>query len=77
MKHQWLDGELEEFWWLTESEEQFIHERSHDNRLVYVVMLKYFQIERQFLKECEWRFNGGNHQQLLKQLKYWYQQILL
>ena len=25
-----------------------------------------------FLKECEWRFNGGTHQQLLKQLKYWY-----
>ena len=25
-----------------------------------------------FLKECEWRFNAGNHQQLLKQLKYWY-----
>lgn len=25
-----------------------------------------------FLKECEWRFNGGNHKQLLKQLKYWY-----
>lgn len=25
-----------------------------------------------FLKECEWRFNGGSHQQLLKQLKYWY-----
>jgi transposase len=25
-----------------------------------------------FLKECEWRFNGGNHQQLTKQLKYWY-----
>ena len=25
-----------------------------------------------FLKECEWRFNHGNHQQLLKQLKYWY-----
>ncbi|MCL4146712.1 UNVERIFIED_CONTAM: hypothetical protein GTU68_055685 [Idotea baltica] len=25
-----------------------------------------------FLKECEWRFNGGNHQQLLKQLKYWH-----
>jgi len=24
-----------------------------------------------FLKECEWRFNGGNHQQLLRQLKYW------
>ncbi len=27
-----------------------------------------------FLKECEWRFNGGNHQKLLKQLKYWYKQ---
>ena len=25
-----------------------------------------------FLKECEWRFNGGDHQQLLKQLKHWY-----
>lgn len=28
-----------------------------------------------FLKECEWRFNGGNHHQLLKQLKYWYKSI--
>ncbi len=25
-----------------------------------------------FLKECEWRFNGGTHKDLLKQLKYWY-----
>ncbi len=25
-----------------------------------------------FLKECEWRFNGGNHRALLKQLKSWY-----
>lgn len=25
-----------------------------------------------FLKECEWRFNGGNHRDLLKQLKYWF-----
>ncbi|NBX85687.1 MAG: IS1595 family transposase [Proteobacteria bacterium] len=25
-----------------------------------------------FLKECEWRFNGGNHKMLLKQLKLWY-----
>jgi len=24
-----------------------------------------------FLKKCEWRFNGGNHQMLLKQLKHW------
>ena len=25
-----------------------------------------------FLKECEWRFNGGNHGDLLKQLRAWY-----
>ena len=25
-----------------------------------------------FLKECEWRFNGGNHQELHKRLKIWY-----
>ena len=25
-----------------------------------------------FLKECEWRFNGGNHKQLHEQLKIWY-----
>ena len=25
-----------------------------------------------FLKECEWRFNGGSHADLLKQLKSWY-----
>lgn len=25
-----------------------------------------------FLKECEWRFNGGNHKSLLQQLKHWY-----
>lgn len=25
-----------------------------------------------FLKECEWRFNGGNHKDLLNQLKLWY-----
>ena len=24
-----------------------------------------------FLKECEWRFNGGHHGELLKQLKTW------
>ena len=24
-----------------------------------------------FLKECEWRFNGGSHKALLKQLKQW------
>lgn len=26
-----------------------------------------------FLKECEWRFNGGSHKALLHQLKSWYQ----
>lgn len=25
-----------------------------------------------FLKECEWRFNGGNHDTLLRQLSHWY-----
>ena len=25
-----------------------------------------------FLKECEWRVNGGKHQNLYKQLKYWH-----
>ena len=25
-----------------------------------------------FLKECEWRFNGGGHQTLFRQLKHWY-----
>ena len=24
-----------------------------------------------FLKECEWRFNGGNHRELLTQLIHW------
>jgi transposase len=28
-----------------------------------------------FLKECEWRFNGGNHKALLLQLKSWYEDI--
>ena len=27
-----------------------------------------------FLKECEWRFNGGDHKKLLNQLRYWYKQ---
>lgn len=27
-----------------------------------------------FLKECEWRFNGGSHKALLHQLKSWYYQ---
>ncbi|MGE4506606.1 MAG: IS1595 family transposase, partial [Desulfovibrionaceae bacterium] len=27
-----------------------------------------------FLKECEWRFNGGDHKMLLNQLKKWINQ---
>ncbi len=27
-----------------------------------------------FLKECEWRFNGGDHKTLLNQLKHWVNQ---
>jgi transposase len=27
-----------------------------------------------FLKECEWRFNGGDHHALLNQLKTWFRQ---
>jgi len=39
-------------------------------------MRKYNGIKKEhfywFLKEAEWRFNGGNHKQLLTQLKHWY-----
>lgn len=39
-------------------------------------MRKFNGIKREnfywFLKECEWRFNGGNHKSLLNQLKSWY-----
>ncbi len=39
-------------------------------------MRKFNGIKREnfywFLKECEWRFNGGNHKTLLNQLKSWY-----
>ena len=39
-------------------------------------MRKYNGIKKEnfywFLKEAEWRFNGGNHKDLLKQLKHWY-----
>lgn len=41
-------------------------------------MRKYNGIKKEhfywFLKEAEWRFNGGNHKNLLTQLKYWYLQ---
>jgi transposase len=28
-----------------------------------------------FLKECEWRFNGGSHKALFNQLKSWYRSV--
>lgn len=41
-------------------------------------MRKYNGIKKEhfywFLKEAEWRFNGGNHKDLLNQLKTWYLQ---
>ncbi len=41
-------------------------------------MRKYNGIKKEhfswFLKEAEWRFNGGNHKLLLNQLKHWYLQ---
>ena len=41
-------------------------------------MRKYNGIKKEhfywFLKETEWRFNGGNHKNLLTQLKHWYLQ---
>jgi transposase len=60
----------------------FAHKRNHINGIENFWnqakrhLRKFNGIKREhfywFLKECEWRFNGGNHQQLLKQLKYWY-----
>ncbi len=41
-------------------------------------MRKYNGIKKEhfywFLKEAEWRFNGGNHKDLINQLKHWYLQ---
>jgi len=41
-------------------------------------MRKYNGIKKEhfywFLKEAEWRFNGGNHKNLLTHLKHWYLQ---
>jgi transposase len=38
--------------------------------------LRHFHVIRKetfplYLKECEWRFHGGTHNQLLTQLKSW------
>jgi transposase len=60
----------------------FAHKQNHINGIENFwnqakrLMRKYNGIKQEnfywFLKECEWRFNGGNHTDLLKQLKYWY-----
>jgi len=60
----------------------FAHKQNHINGIENFwnqakrLMRKYNGIKQEnfywFLKECEWRFNGGNHADLLKQLKYWY-----
>ena len=54
----------------------FHHRRiNHAKRFAKRQMRKYNGIKPEnfywFLKECEWRFNGGSHSQLLKQLKSW------
>ncbi len=64
--------------------ERFVDERNHINgienfwsqakrhlRRFNGVPKKGFHL---FLKECEWRFNGGNHRELLNQLKTWVNQ---
>ena len=64
--------------------ERFVDERNHINgietfwnqakrhlRRFNGVPKKSFHL---FLKECEWRFNGGNHRELLNQLKTWVNQ---
>lgn len=61
--------------------ERFVEARSHINgienfwnqakrhlRRFNGIPKRHFHL---FLKECEWRFNGGNHRQLLKQLRTW------
>ncbi len=63
--------------------ERFVHERNHikgiENfwnqakrhlRRFNGVPTQSFHL---FLKECEWRFNGGNHRALLNELKTWIQ----
>jgi transposase len=61
--------------------ERFVEERNHINGIENFWnqakrhLRRFNGIPKQsfhlFLKECEWRFNGGNHRELLKQLKAW------
>lgn len=64
--------------------ETFVSEYNHINGIENFwnqakrQMRKYNGIKKEhfywFLKEAEWRFNGGNHKNLLTQLKHWYLQ---
>ena len=61
--------------------ERFGHERPHINGIENFWnqakrhLRRFNGVPKQsfylFLKECEWRFNGGNHQALHNQLKTW------
>jgi transposase len=61
--------------------ERFVEEQSHINGIENFWsqakrhLRRFNGIPKQsfylFLKECEWRFNGGNHRELLNQLKAW------
>ena len=61
--------------------ERFGHERTHINGIENFWnqakrhLRRFNGVPKQsfylFLKECEWRFNGGNHQALHNQLKTW------
>lgn len=61
--------------------ERFVEARNHINGIENLWsqakrhLRRFNGVPRQsfylFLKECEWRFNGGDHRELLRQLKTW------
>ena len=61
--------------------ERFVDERNHINGIENFWnqakrhLRRFNGVPKQsfhlFLKECEWRFNGGDHRELLNQLKTW------
>ena len=48
MKQYWSEGELVEFWTLTDAERQLSDQRTPRGRLGFAVLLKYFQFEGRF-----------------------------
>src|SRR5215475_12180423 len=48
MKQYWSEGELVEFWTLTDVERQFSDQRTPRGRLGLAVLLKFFQFEGRF-----------------------------